>query len=184
MILTKNEIIKQVKKGHITIEPFDASLTNPNSYNYRLGPKLIEITNAALDPRHTRQDGLKIEIPAEGFVLEPGKLYLGSTYEKIGSSMYVTSLIGRSSVGRLGLFVQITADLANLGANHHWTLELTVVQPLRVYPGMKLGQVSFWEVEGSKRHLYQGKYHHQTGPLQSRLHTEIIHDAAESEVLA
>ena len=69
----------------------------------------------------------------------------------------MTSLIGRSSVGRLGLFLQITADLGQLGAKHSWTLELKVVQPLIVYPMMKIGQVSFWVPEGEFSD-YDGKY--------------------------
>lgn len=171
MILTKSEIIKQVTQGRIIIEPFDDSLVNPNSYNYRLGEMLIELNGTVMDPS-VSPDGRKIKLDDTGHVLLPGKVYLGSTQEKIGSDTYVTSLIGRSSVGRLGLFVQITADLGNLGAKHHWTLELTVVQPLRVYPGMRIGQVSFWETEGPRSQLYAGKYRQQTGPLQSRLHTE------------
>jgi dCTP deaminase len=90
----------------------------------------------------------RIEIPETGYVLQPGRLYLGHTYERIGSTHFVPSLIGRSSLGRLGLFLQITADLGHLGTYHKWTLEMTVVQPLRIYPKMRIGQVSFWEPQG------------------------------------
>lgn len=111
-------------------------------------------------------------IKSEGFVLEPKKLYLGSTYEKIGSDHYVTSLIGRSSVGRLGLYLQITADLGQLGAVHNWTLEMHVVQPLRVYPFMKIGQVDFWVPSGDIQ-KYSGKYSKYVEPHPSELYTEL-----------
>lgn len=171
MILTKSEIVKQVTQGHIVIDPFDAKLVNPNSYNYHLGETLIELDDLVIDPA-TSTSGTTLRLDDTGFVLVPGRVYLGSTQERIGSDRFVTSLIGRSSVGRLGLFVQITADLGNLGAKHQWTLELTVVQPLRIYPGMHIGQVSFWETEGSRSQLYAGKYRQQTGPLHSRMHVE------------
>ncbi|MEO8582065.1 MAG: deoxycytidine deaminase [Patescibacteria group bacterium] len=147
MILTGTEIKKRVNQGEITLEPFSDDLMNPNSYNYRLGDTLLEIVDDIVDtkqPYHTAQ----ITIPPQGYVLMPGKVYLGVTCEKIGSTKFVPSLIGRSSLGRLGLFLQITADLGHLGTSHHWTLELKCVQPLRVYPFMRIGQVSFWQPEG------------------------------------
>ena len=108
---------------------------------------------------HTQPTTHKIIIPPEGYVLQPGIIYLGHTYESIGSNTYVPSLIGRSSLGRLGLFLQITADLGNIGTGHKWTLELKVVQPLRVYPKMRIGQVSFWQAEGLE--LLGGKVYKQ-----------------------
>ena len=129
MILTGLEIQKQVKLGRIHISPFIEEHVNPNSYNYRLDKDLLEITDSSIDPKlETKYKS--ISIPEEGYLLHPGRLYLGSTVEEIGSNFYVTSLIGRSSVGRLGLFLQITADLGQLGAKHRWALELKVVQPL------------------------------------------------------
>lgn len=172
MILTGDEILKQVKTGAIKIAPFVAENINPNSYNYHLGDTLLEITDTVIDPM-ARTKHKKIKLTSSGFTLLPGKLYLGSTMEQIGSDHYVTSLIGRSSVGRLGLFLQITADLGQLGAKHHWTLELTVVQPVRVYPGMKIGQVSFWAISGEKEHNYRGKYRHHSKPHPSKFHKEL-----------
>ena len=96
---------------------------------------------------------------SNGYVLKPHKLYLGNTIETIGSDKYVTQLIGRSSIGRLGLFLQVTAPLGHVGSRHKWTLELKCVQPLRVYPGMKIGQVTFWVMDGDKTMTYNhGKY--------------------------
>ena len=115
MILTGEEIIRQVAFGRIHISPFIKKNINPNSYNYRLAPELLEIVDNPIDPK-SEQQFCKIQIPEEGFMLLPGHLYLGSTMEEFGSDYYVTSLIGRSSVGRLGIFLQITADLGHLGA--------------------------------------------------------------------
>lgn len=156
MILTGPQIARCVANGTITIDPFDPDSVNPNSYNYRLGDLLLasrdELFDAALTPTWEA-----LEIPDEGFTLRAGRLYLASTLETIGSSEYVTSLMGRSSLGRLGLFLQVTADLGHIGAVHRWTLELHAVQPLRIYKGMRIGQVSFWESQGTARQ-YVGRY--------------------------
>lgn len=172
VILTGAAITKAVDQGTITLVPFDKGLVNPNSYNYRLGDELLIFDASALDV-HTQPMMTRIVIPKEGYVLRPGVVYLGHTYETIGSSAYVPSLIGRSSLGRLGLFLQITADLGHLGTSHCWTLELKVVQPLRVYPNMRIGQVSFWQAEGmaqlsGKSYKEQaGSYAHYSGSTPS-----------------
>ena len=158
MLLSGEKIKKEVKKGRIIISPFENSLLNPNSYNYRLSSTLYEICDSVIDPKK-KTNIKKIVIPENGYVLKPNRLYLGSTIEKIGSPKYVTQLIGRSSVGRLGLFLQVTAPLGHVGCEHCWTLELRVVQPLRVYPNMKIGQVSFWRITGNKKLSYKnGEY--------------------------
>lgn len=172
MILSGNEILRQVTKGKIAIVPFDVHLINPNSYNYRLGPTLLEVTDSIINPRK-KSSFKQINLTNTGYILKPNRLYLASTYEKIGSDFYVVSLIGRSSVGRLGLFVQITADMGNLGSKHNWTLELKVVQPLKIYPGMKIGQVSFWEVSGAVNNLYAGKYSVHEKPYRSKIYEEL-----------
>lgn len=154
MILTGDAITDGVKKGTITVAPFILELVNPNSYNYRLGEELLVMESSKLDIRFQPKTR-RITIPEEGYSLQPNTLYLGHTYESIGSTEYVPSLIGRSSLGRLGLFLQITADLGHIGTGHKWTLELKVVQPLRVYPKMRIGQVSFWQAEGVS--LLKGK---------------------------
>jgi dCTP deaminase len=147
MILSGSQIAQEVDSGSIFIMPFDKGLINPNSYNYRLGEYICEISDNVIDPKIISTAQLH-KIPEQGCVLQPGKLYLSSTLEIIGSDTYVVSLIGRSSLGRLGLFLQITADLGQIGTKHQWTLELKVVQPLIVYPRMRIGQVSFWVPDG------------------------------------
>ncbi|MFG1879316.1 hypothetical protein ACGFIV_31200 [Sphaerisporangium sp. NPDC049003] len=156
MILTGSEIVRQREAGRITLEPFSAEQVNPNSYNYRLGPTLRTHRGLVIDvlgDHSTRE----VAIPGHGFVLRPGRVYLGTTVERIGSEHYVPSLIGRSSLGRLGVYLQVSADLGNLGAIHRWTLELVVCQPIRVYAGMVVGQVSFWAPSGERR-PYDGHF--------------------------
>ncbi|PZG09157.1 dCTP deaminase [Nonomuraea aridisoli] len=148
MILTGREIVCQRERGTLTIEPFTEAQLNPNSYNYRLGPTLRMHRQAVLDT-HADHDVEEVTIPAGGMVLRPGRIYLGTTVETIGSRVFVPSLIGRSSLGRLGMFLQFSADLGNLGACHRWTLEIKVVQPIRIYPGMVAGQVTFWASVGA-----------------------------------
>ncbi|MDQ0595747.1 dCTP deaminase [Streptomyces canus] len=156
MILTGPEIHASVAAGQLTITPYDSDLLNPNSYNYRLGRTLKQVVSDPTDPMRLAETAV-IELPDKGYVLRPGVVYLGATMETVGGDEYVTSLIGRSSLGRLGMFLQISADLGNLGSAHQWTLEIKVVQPLRVYPHMRVGQVSFWKPVGA-RMPYDGLY--------------------------
>ena len=156
MILSGKEIIKQVKLGNIFIDPFIEKDVNPNSYNYRLGEQYVPVSAVPILEDNFGTDILRT-IPEDGLLLQPGKVYLSHTHEKMGSNKFVTELIGRSSIGRLGLFLQLHADLGNLGPAHKWTLELTCVQPIIVYPKMKIGQVSFWIPEGFIFE-YEGKY--------------------------
>lgn len=162
MILTGNEIARQVELGNITISPFASECLNPNSYNYSLG-HLIRSIPPQIAAGLSTSAGPVEEIPSSGMQLLPGQLYLSHTKEVIGSTHFVISLIGRSSVGRLGLFVQISADMGNLGAAHSWTLELTCTQPIVVYPNMIIGQISFWTPAGAVS-LYQGEYTSHSNP--------------------
>lgn len=172
MILTGSKIISEVNAGNIQITPFLEEMVNPNSYNYRLAEVLYMVTETELDTK-CPTEYKKIIIPEDGYCLQPGTLYLGSTFEKIGSNIYSMQLIGRSSVGRLGLFLQITAPLGHVGTCHNWTLELKVVQPLIVYPRMKIGQVSFWCVSGENTTEYEGKYWKYSEPHISEIYKEL-----------
>ncbi len=167
MILSGNEITRQVKKGKITISPFDERCINPNSYNVELGDYLKVYEDEVLDSKKQLKT-LTIKIPDEGLVLLPNKIYLGFTKEVIGSDYFVPTLTGRSSTGRLGLFVQITADLVDIGFKGNLTFQLHAVQPLRIYKGMKIGQIIFWKVKG-KIKLYEGKYQNSIGPQESKV---------------
>jgi dCTP deaminase len=159
MILSGQAIMEEVSNKNIKIDPFNIEQLNPNSYNYRIDDKIKYFDT-------NKNSFMETLIPQEGMILTPQKLYLANTFEIIGSEKYVISLIGRSSVGRLGLFVQISADLGNLGSLHKWTLELTCVQQLIIYPYMKIGQVSFWVPVGNIN-LYHGEYNKYNIPKES-----------------
>lgn len=162
MILTGKKIIEEVRAGNIFIYPFDENQINPNSYNYRLG-KTLKIFDYFDGEKSVFKE---VEIPEYGFALEPGKMYLGHTKEVIGSSKYAMSLIGRSSMGRLGLFLQVSANLGHTTSKHKWTLELVAAKAIRLYPGMKIGQVSFWKNFGDVE-KYSGKYGFLNYPQES-----------------
>ncbi|MFB9836677.1 dCTP deaminase [Actinoallomurus acaciae] len=165
MILTGSEIRRQRARGAITFEPFSPESINPNSCNYRLGPylKVFESTDGRNNHRYRT-----ITIPEEGYVLEPQRLYLGHTLEVIGSHQFAMSLIGRSSIGRLGLFLQVSANLGHTASCHQWTLELVCARPIRIYPRMRIGQVSFWTNAGEIV-PYAGRYGARNLPTESRL---------------
>lgn len=172
MILSGIKIKEEVKKGNVSIAPFTEKLLNPNSYNYRLGNVLYEISDEVIDGK-IKTKYKKIVLAKEGYVLKPHHLYLAATKEKIGSNKYVTQLIGRSSMGRLGLFLQVTAPLGHVGCNHNWTLELKAVQPLRIYKGMRIGQVTFWKMTGNRYINYEtGKYNKHNKPYVSMFYKE------------
>ncbi|MFG6672545.1 hypothetical protein ACGYLS_19895 [Bacillus subtilis] len=162
MILTGIKIFDEVKAGNIKIFPFDKSNINPNSYNYKLDPLLKHINISETGEKKVKN----ILIPEGGLILKKGEVYLGTTYEKIGSDKYSMRLIGRSSTGRLGLFLQISADLGHVGSYHKWTLEILPLQDIIVYPLMRIGQVSFWLNEGSID-LYQGFFGEFNIPKES-----------------
>ncbi len=171
MILTGSAITEAVGRGDIAIDPFDQDRVNPNSYNYRLGPEIYAVQASGDPSREVVHRRLE---PADGrYLLRKGQLYLGHTVERIGSTRYVTSLIGRSSIGRLGLFVQLSADLGHCGAVHRWTLELFPAVDIYVYPGQIIGQVSFWSAMGDVA-AYDGWYGRHDRPMPSKLHTDIM----------
>jgi len=162
MILTGKEIKREYEEGNISIFPFDEIMLNPNSYNYRLSEDL-----KIFEPVENNGSRFKsTKIQSEGFVLRPGQMYLGSTFESIGSSRYAMSLIGRSSLGRLGLFLQLSANLGHTTSNHCWTLELMATRAIRIYPNMKIGQISFWSCDGEIE-KYDGIYGKMNMPFES-----------------
>ncbi|MBB1254684.1 dCTP deaminase [Streptomyces sp. OF3] len=166
MILTGPEITQAAHDGRLTITPFEPGQVNPNSYNVRLGPTLLTYTTEVIDA-HQPNPTRAIEIDESGYVLQPGELYLGHTLEQVGSNTFVPLLFGRSSVGRLGLFVEITAPIGDIGFHGQWTLMLSPIRPLKVYAGMKIGQIMFF-VSSGDIDLYAGKYQAATGPQPSR----------------
>lgn len=164
--LTGSEIVAEVAQGRIVIAPFDPKRVNPNSYNLALGPTLLVYTSFPLDP-YTDNPTREIVIPATGYVLEPGVLYLGSTAEYTETHAHVPQIDGRSSSGRLGISVHVTAGFGDVGFRGAWVLELTVVHPVRVHVGQEICQISYTEVTGPIT-PYRGRYQNQSGPVASR----------------
>jgi dCTP deaminase len=140
MLLTGPAITAAVRRGDITLDPFDIDQVNPNSYNYRLGWTIKKAQYSGTGAVAFVEE----RIDADGLVLEPHVVYLAATAEVVGSKKYAMSLIGRSSMGRLGLFLQVSANLGHTGSVHNWTLELVAAHPVRIYPGMVIGQLTFW----------------------------------------
>ena len=131
MILSGKEILKNIESKDIIIEPFDKSRVNPNSYNLTLSDELLVYENDLLDMKIPNETRL-IKIPEEGLVLEPNKLYLGRTNEFTKTEKFVPMLEGRSSTGRLGLFIHVTAGFGDIGFAGYWTLEIFCVQPINM----------------------------------------------------
>lgn len=156
MILTGNEIRAELGKN-IVIDPFDESQLNPNSYNLRLHDEMIVYEEIVLDMRRPNRFR-RVSIPADGIVLHPNQLYLGRTVERTETYNYVPMLEGRSSVGRLGLFVHITAGFGDVGFRGYWTLEMFAVQPVRIYPGVPICQVFYHTVQGEITEYRSDKY--------------------------
>ena len=168
-MLSGAKIKEAVQNGTIFIEDFSDHSLNPNSYDLRIQDKVLTYpgVNFILDAK--RPNNMEaIYISDDGLVLEPGKLYLMSTKEKIWSNMYVPCITGRSSYARLGIQVHQTAFFANLGDEFRWTLEVTAVHPVRIYKDLKLAQVYFEEVLGDVDRTYSGKYYRQSEATASR----------------
>jgi dCTP deaminase len=165
LILSGKAIRAAVACGDIVIDPFDESQLGPNSYDFRLGDRCKVYNMKVLDAAKKNEVN-EFSIPPCGLVLRPGRVYLVNTFETMGSASYVPIIRGRSSTGRLGLFIDITADLIDLGSINQWTLQLAPVLPIRVFPQMLVGQVTFWSIHGQPT-LYSGKYDKQRSPVES-----------------
>lgn len=156
MILTGSEIKRELG-NNIVIDPYDESQLNPNSYNMRLHDELIVYEEIVLDMKRPNRFR-RYTIPPEGFVLNPNQLYLGRTLERTETHNLVPMLEGRSSVGRLGLFVHITAGFGDVGFCGYWTLEMFAVQPIRIYPGIPICQIFYHQVHGDITEYKSEKY--------------------------
>jgi len=170
MILSGKEIERQLDE-HIFIEPYNKEQLNPNSYNLRLHEELLVYNNNVLDmkaPNPTEQ----ISIPPEGLLLETGKLYLGRTIEHTRTENFVPMLEGRSSIGRLGLFIHVTAGFGDVGFNGFWTLEIFCVQPIRIYSGVEICQIFYHSIQGDFDRYNSGKYQDNKGIQPSLLYKD------------
>ena len=162
MILSGLKIRDEISKGNIQIEPFREEQLNPNSYNLRLHNELLVYTESVLDVKKPNAYQI-LTIPEEGLVLSPGTLYLGRTMEFTRTEGFVPMLEGRSSMGRLGLCVHVTAGFGDVGFAGFWTLEIHAIMPIRIYPGMEICQIYYHTVEGDFQTYASGKYQNNTG---------------------
>lgn len=175
-ILTGKEICQKYYNREIYIDDFSLSRVNPNSYNLRLAPELAVYENHELDMK--KENTIKyIDIPDEGFVLQPGILYLGRTLEMTRTSDVVPMLEGRSSIGRLGMSIHVTAGFGDIGFKGYWTLEITVTQPLRIYPNVEICQIYYHTVNKDMIDMTydeekNGKYNFNTGIQPSLLYKD------------
>ena len=156
MILSDKKILEAVAQGAIVIEPFRRDCLGTNSYDVHLSKHLAVYQDRVLDAKKHNLI-LPIEIPEEGFELQPGTLYLGVTEEYTETHNSVPFLEGKSSVGRLGIDIHATAGKGDVGFCNHWTLEISCVQPVRVYAGMPIGQLIYFLVDGTIENYYNKK---------------------------
>lgn len=175
MVLSGHEIRSQLG-ANIVIDPFDESRLNPNSYNLALHNELMVYEEVVLDMRKAHRVR-RITLPDEGLVLQPGTLYLGRTAERTETHNLVPMIEGRSSIGRLGLFVHVTAGFGDVGFCGYWTLEMFAVQPVRVYPFVPICQIFYHDIRGDFTEYASGKYQNNRDIQPSMLFTELNPEA-------
>ena len=156
MILSDRRIREEIERGRIVIRPFRPDCLGSNSYDVHLGRYLAVYRDGALDARSANPID-EFEIPPRGYVLVPGQLYLGVTEEYTETHAFVPFLEGKSSVGRLGIDIHSTAGKGDVGFCNYWTLEMSVKLPVRIYRGMPIGQLIYFEVSGEVDRPYNRK---------------------------
>jgi dCTP deaminase len=185
MIFSDRTIREAIASGRIRLDPYDPSLVQPSSVDIRCDHRFRVFENHRyphIDPKAPQSD-LTTEVKAsdsDPFILHPGEFVLGTTLETIGlGDDVVARLEGKSSLGRLGLLIHSTAGFIDPGFHGQVTLELSNVAnlPITIYPGMKIGQISFYEMTTAADHPYGSpelgsKYQGQTGPTASRMHSD------------
>ena len=170
MILSGKEIVNR-QGDDIIIKPFNEKQVNPNSYNLKLHNELVVYDSHVLDMKKDNT-GTKMIIPEEGLLLESHKLYLGRTVEYTETHNLIPMLEGRSSVGRLGLFVHVTAGFGDVGFKGYWTLEIFCVQPIKIYPNIEICQIFYHSIDGDYTSYEGGKYQANQDIQTSMLHKD------------
>jgi dCTP deaminase len=181
MVLSDESIRERLENGGIVIEPLGEGALQPSSVDLRVD-RFFRVfrndTTPYIDPKKPQEDLTElVEVPEDGaFILHPGEFVLGSTLElvELGTDL-VARLEGKSSLGRLGLLIHSTAGFVDSGWRGHLTLELSNVAnlPIAIYPGMKIGQISFLRMTSEASLPYgsketKSKYQGQRGPTPSR----------------
>ena len=172
MILSGKEIQSRLDKD-IFIEPFDQKQLNPNSYNLKLHHELLVYDSPLLDMKQPNPTTC-LSIPEEGLIIEPGKLYLGRIKEYTKTFNLVPMLEGRSSIGRLGLFIHVTAGFGDVGFCGYWTLEIFSIHPIKIYPGVEICQIYYHTIEGEHVPYKNGKYQNNQGIQASMLYKDFL----------
>ena len=181
MLLSDRDIASEIKSGRVKVEPFDSKMIQPSSVDVRLDRFFRVFENhkyEVIDPSIEQPD-LTREVAVasnDHFILHPGEFVLASTYEVITLPDDIAGrLEGKSSLGRLGLLTHSTAGFIDPGFSGHITLELSNVAnlPVKLYPGMKIGQLCLIKLSSSAEHpygsaLYGSRYQGQRGPTPSR----------------
>ena len=186
MILSDRTIREQIDSGRIVIDPFDASCLQPSSVDLHVDAEFRVFRNNRYPFIDVKRDQNLTELVEVGsdepFILHPGEFVLGSTLERVAiPDDLVARLEGKSSLGRLGLLIHSTAGYVDPGWDGFLTLELSNVAnlPITLYPGMKIGQVSFFQLTTAAETPYGSagnKYQGQRGPTASRFHQEFTED--------
>lgn len=173
MILSDKKILEGIDNGEIVIEPFRRECLGTNSYDVHLGKHFAVYKDHILDAKK-HNEIVHFEIPEEGYVLHPNTLYLGVTEEYTETHNTVPFLEGKSSVGRLGIDIHATAGKGDVGFCNTWTLEISCTHPVRIYAGMPIGQLIYFQVEGDIENYYNkkqnAKYNQRTiRPVESMM---------------
>lgn len=173
MILSDTDILLAIERGDIVVEPYRREYLGTNSYDVHLGEWLATYNDTVLDAR-AHNEITSFRIPEEGFVLQPSAFYLGVTLEYTESHLHVPFLEGKSSIGRLGIDIHATAGKGDVGFCNHWTLEISVKQPIRVYAGMPVGQLIYFTTSSPVTVPYNtkssAKYNRRTDrPVESMM---------------
>lgn len=163
--------IKERLGNDIVISDFSEDRLNPNSYNVRLHNEYAVYKDDVLDMKQPCEIEVRT-IPEDGLVLQPGELYLMRTVEYTETKNLVPMLEGRSSVGRLGICIHVTAGFGDNGFKGYWTLEVTCTKPVRIYAGVEIGQVYFHTIEGEQTLYSSGKYQNNTGIQPSLIYKD------------
>ena len=192
MILSDASIRKELAQGRIVIDPLDESYIQPSSVDLRVDRYFRVFRNDTtpyIDPKLPQEDLTELVEVADdkAFILHPGEFVLGSTLERVAlPDDLVARLEGKSSLGRLGLLIHSTAGFVDAGWDGHLTLELSNVAnlPIAIYPGMKIGQISFIQMTSAADHPYGSdttgsKYQGQRGPTPSRYYLNFEGKRAE-----
>lgn len=171
MILGGLKIKEEFENGNIEISDFQESRLNPNSYNLTLHNELLVYTTSVLDMKCPLPTEC-LRIPPEGITLRPGVVYLGRTRERTHTDIYVPMLEGRSSIGRLGMSIHVTAGFGDIGFDGYWTLEITVTQPTIIYPDIEICQIYYHTIGGGYELYKSGKYQDNDGIQPSLMYKD------------